>query len=205
MIKEAKQAYLASRKDRYGYAYGPTIEGMNGTWYALAVNSGQEKRIRERILDRLERAKISVPGLSIMAPEEEIVVRVGAQAERKRRMAMPGYLLLYSSREVPKAAFPEIERVRGVLQFLGQDDNPLPLPQSEVEKILGGDTGSPVSQKSSSLFSAGDEVQILDGPMTEFTGTIVQVDETKEEAKIEVEIFGRATKATVPLRSLRLA
>lgn len=175
-----------------------------GKWYALAVNSGQEKRIRERIIERLERNKISVPGLSIMAPEEEIVLRSGGkEPTRKRRMAMPGYLLLHCSRSIPDKAFPEIERVRGVLSFLGQEDNPLPLPPAEVEKILGTDSSTPIKAQSKSLFQPGDEVQILDGPMTEFMGKIIQVDDSKEEAKIEVEIFGRSTPTTVPLRSLR--
>lgn len=176
------------------------------SWYALAVNAGQEKKIRERILHRLERSNQTVRGLAIVAPEEEVLVRTRTEVQKKRQMSMPGYLLLCSP-EIDESALHTIGRVKGVLGFLGGNDQPTPLPAREVEKILGtaGGSGSPSSLKKQSLFEAGDMVTIIEGPLSDFTGKIIDLDIEKESARVEVEIFGRQTPSTVSLSSLRRA
>jgi transcriptional antiterminator NusG len=177
---------------------------MKTTWYALAVIAGQEKKTRERILDRLERRNQSVRGLSIIAPEEEVTVRIGNEPKRKRQMAMPGYLLLYSSR-IPDESLQTIARVKGVLGFLGGNEKPTPLPPREVEQIIGADVpgDQPLRRSNESLFAVGDVVTIVEGPLSDFSGSILEISTEREEAKVAVEIFGRQTPSAVPLRSLR--
>ena len=175
---------------------------MYSKWYALAVVAGQEKKTRERILDRLERRNETVRGMSIVAPEEEVTVRVGVEPKRKRRMSMPGYLLIHSGK-IPDPSLRTISMVKGVLGFLGGNETPTPLPSGEVEKLLGADEGAPVKRKSALLFEPGQVVSIIEGPLSDFSGTILEINTDREEAKVSVEIFGRSTPSTVPLRSLR--
>lgn len=173
-----------------------------GNWYALAVNSGSEKKIRDRILDRLEREKIDARGLTIVCPEEEVVfTQANGQRRTKRRMAMPGYMLLHA-RRLDKRALATIGRVRGVLQFLGPDGDPTPLRIEEVDQILGGEGGSR-SVASNPAFEAGDEVSVTAGPFSGFSGKVLEINESKGTARIEIEIFGRSTPAEVELRALR--
>lgn len=173
-----------------------------GSWYALAVNAGQERRIRERILDRLERRGVSDPSLSIVAPEEEVVVRSGGEATKRRRMSLPGYLLVYG-RQLREETLGEMPRVKGVLGFLGGNECPTPLPQYEIDKLLGTASNDGVRRvKTQSLFSVGDRVTIVDGPFADFTGIIAELNEDKGTARVEIEIFGRKTPAEVQVRSL---
>jgi transcriptional antiterminator NusG len=192
---EDKNAPFA-RKNRYDNCVTST-----GThrWYALAVNSGQEKRIRERIFNRLEKSKINTRGITIVCPEEEVIIESeGKDPERKKRMSLPGYLLIYGGK-LPETMVVEMNRVSGVLGFLGSGERPTPLKDEEVEKLVGQEGGS--KKKGTRMFNPGDGVTIIEGPMTDFSGTILSVSET--EAQIEVEIFGRSTKTSAPLRSLR--
>lgn len=175
---------------------------MYSKWYALAVVAGQEKKTRERILDRLERRNETVRGMSIVAPEEEVTVRVGVEPKRKRRMSMPGYLLIHAGK-IPGTSLQTISRVQGVLGFLGGNEEPTPLPAGEVEKLLGADEGAPVRRGAHSLFEVGQEVSIIEGPLSDFSGTILELNPEREEAKVSVQIFGRNTPSTLPLRSLR--
>lgn len=176
-----------------------------GRWYALAVTPGRESKIRAKILDRLERRGITVPGLSLICPEEETVID-GADGEpqRKTRMSLPGYVLLHC-RSMKEDAINQIAAVSGVIEFLGGNEHPTQLPPSEVTKILGTDGSSTVSRKTTqaSLFSEGDSVRIIEGPLADFPGRIVSLNENSGVAKVEVEIFGRATSAEVKLRQLR--
>ena len=173
-----------------------------GNWYALAVNSGSERKIRERIFDRLEREKIDTKHLTIVCPEEEVVfTQANGQRKTKRRMAMPGYMLLHT-RRADKRALATIGRVRGVLKFLGPDGDPTPLRLEEVDQILGSEDGSR-SVASNPAFEAGDEVSVTAGPFSGFSGKVLEVSESKGTARIEIEIFGRATPAEVEFRALR--
>jgi len=43
------------------------------------------------------------------------------------------------------------------------------------------------------LFEEGDEVRVIDGPFTNFNGTVEEVNPEKGKIKVLVSIFGRAT------------
>lgn len=170
------------------------------TWYVLAVQAGKEKNVRQRVIERLQKYKRAVSGLEIIAPEEEVIVRSGNESERKRRMSLPGYLLL-RSRPIPDESLVVISQAPGVIGFLGGNENPSPVPEREVLAILG--TGGEVQQRRESIFSEGDEVTIVEGPLADFSGQIVELFLDKGEARVEIEIFGRSTPSTVSLHSLR--
>jgi transcriptional antiterminator NusG len=42
-------------------------------------------------------------------------------------------------------------------------------------------------------FEPGDDVRVVDGPFSNFNGTIEDVSPDKEKVKVLVSIFGRAT------------
>lgn len=171
------------------------------TWYVLAVQAGKEKNVRQRVIERLQKYKRAVSGLEIIAPEEEVIVRSGSDSERKRRMSLPGYLLL-RSRPIPDESLVVISQAPGVIGFLGGNENPSPVPEREVLAILGT-SGGEVQQRRESIFSEGDEVTITEGPLADFSGRIVELFLDKDEARVEIEIFGRSTPSTISLHSLR--
>ena len=45
----------------------------------------------------------------------------------------------------------------------------------------------------SSLYNAGDKVQVIDGPFDSFSGTVEEVDIEGQKLKVSVSIFGKAT------------
>lgn len=178
-----------------------------GRWYAIAVTPGREAKIRERILDRLERRSVTVPNLTLICPEEEeVVMNAKGERERKTRMSMPGYILAHC-RALPEEAITHMTSVSGVLEFLGGNEKPTQLPRAEVDRILGTSAAGKSSEGRSggSLFSVGDTVKIIEGPLADFNGAITELNEDAGTAKVEVEIFGRSTPAEVQLRQLRKA
>lgn len=175
-----------------------------GRWYALAVTPGRESAIRAKILDRLEKRGITVPGLTLVCPEEETVIEgANGEPERKTRMSLPGYVLLHC-RSMKEDAVNQIASAPGVIEFLGGNENPTQLRPEEVTKILGSDGSTTASRKvQASIFNEGDDVRIIEGPLADFPGRIVSLNENTGKAHVEVEIFGRATSAEVKLRQLR--
>ena len=111
------------------------------------------------------------------------------------RNILPGYILIEA---VPKKFSGEIitaiTNVPNVIHFLGRN-NPLPMRQSEANRMLGKvDESQEVGESMLEPFIVGETVKIIDGPFNEFVGDIKEVNEEKKKLKVIVKIFGRGTE-----------
>jgi len=57
--------------------------------------------------------------------------------------------------------------------------------------------------KSITTFSIGEEITVLNGPFSSFTGIIKEIDEKKENLKVLISMFGRETPATLEYKNVR--
>ena len=87
----------------------------------------------------------------------------------------------------------ELDIVTGASGFLGQQGNPLPLTEKEIEKIKGQIKDGVAQAKSFISYNIGEKVQVIDGPFASFNGLVEEVDEEKSKLKVSVMIFGRPT------------
>jgi len=67
------------------------------------------------------------------------------------------------------------------------------LTEAEVEEILKTETAEPTTPKHKVLFEAGENVRVIEGPFTNFTGVIDDVNLERGKLRVMVSIFGRAT------------
>ena len=78
-----------------------------------------------------------------------------------------------------------------VTGFLG-DSKPVPIPDSEAQRILNQVQEGVERPKPSVTFEIGEAVRVSDGPFASFNGFVQEVDEERARLKVEVSIFGRA-------------
>lgn len=167
----------------------PTLE----KWYALSVIAGSEEKTKRKILERLKKADQKVPGLELICPDEEVMVKTrGGEEKKKRKMTLPGYMLV-RCRSLDETSINLIGQVKGVIEFMGGNQNPTELPEEEVKRILHEKTSAAV-EKGRELFSEGDEVTITAGPLQGFVAVVEEIQDGGKMA-VQVEIFGRTTKA----------
>ncbi|HOP82526.1 MAG TPA: transcription termination/antitermination protein NusG [Fervidobacterium sp.] len=128
----------------------------------------------------------------------EIVV----QKTRKRKL-YPGYLFVEMVMNDHTYDF-----VRGtpfVMGFVSAGGRPIPLKPKEVHYVLrmaGIEETPQVQQQVTKVeleIQVGDSVKIITGPFEGFVGVVREIDEERQELKVNVTIFGRETPVSVHL------
>jgi len=160
-------------------------------WYIVHTYSNFEKKVAEEIKRQAKIQELEELVEDVVVPTEEVVeVRRGQKVNSERKF-LPGYVLLRA--KLTDEVYHLVKNVAKVTGFLGQNNKPMPLRQSEVDRILNQAHESQEHPKSTITFEIGEQVKVADGPFTSFTGTVEEVDEDRSRLKVAVSIFGRAT------------
>jgi len=161
-------------------------------WYILHVRTGQEEKIKKLLENRLNKDSQNIK--QIIIPVEDIAEISDGQKKIKSRRYWPGYMLIeVGDLKDNEVVWHSIRTTQGVLGFLGAGVNPVPLAETEVNKILNeieDRKGKPVPKVE---FDKGEKVEVIDGPFVNFSGIVEEVFPDKERLKVSVSIFGRAT------------
>jgi len=171
-------------------------------WYVIHVLSGQEAKVRDSILRRVEPEEMGDLIFDVLVPTERVAqVRGGRKTEISRKF-FPGYIilnmhLLNDDNELVEKTWYFIRETNGVINFAGAKDKPVPMPRQEVESMLLQIKEREDSVKPAVQFEPGDSVTVTDGPFDGQNGVVAEIDEAAGELMVSVNIFGRET--LVPL------
>jgi len=80
-----------------------------------------------------------------------------------------------------------------VTGFVGSGLKPTPLTQEEVDRIINQVSVAAEKPKPKFQFQRGDSVRIVDGPFSNFSGLVDEVNQDRATVKVMVTIFGRST------------
>ncbi len=160
-------------------------------WYVVHALSNYEKRVAELLQDAIRDREAGGAIEEVLLPTETVIeVRRGQRREVERRF-MPGYVLVRMRMDSQSYHFvTELPRVIG---FLGPDNNPRPLSESEVRRVKSQVEEGVERPRPSVTFDVGEEVRVIDGPFESFSGQVEEVNEEQARLKVTVLIFGRPT------------
>jgi transcription termination/antitermination protein NusG len=162
-------------------------------WYVLRAIGGKEKKVKEYIESEINRLNLRDYITQVLIPTEKVYkIRSGKKISKERNF-FPGYVLVEA---VLVGEIPHIlQNIPNVIGFLGsKGDEPVPLRQSEVNRILGKVDELAASEEEINVpFFVGESVKVIDGPFNSFSGIIEEVNEEKKKLKVMVKIFGRKT------------
>ena len=164
---------------------------MAKRWYIVHAYSNFEHKVAESIREQAEIAGLQDSFEEILVPTEEVVeMRRGRRVNAERKF-FPGYVLVRM--DMSDEAYHLVKNTPKVTGFLGQQNRPSPISQSEVEQIVNQVQEGVERPKPSVVFEIGEQVRVCDGPFATFSGLVEEVDEEKARLKVAVSIFGRAT------------
>ena len=89
-----------------------------------------------------------------------------------------------------------VRNIRGCTGFVGPESKPVPLTEEEVKKLGVEKISVEVA------YSQGDLVNVIDGPLEGFSGTVDSVDINKNSVQVTISMFGRETSVEFELDQL---
>ncbi len=161
-------------------------------WYILQVHSGFEEKVKLTLEDRISKAGLNDSFGEILVPEEQVVEMVKGVRKTSSRKFFPGYMLI--SMELTDETWHVLhENMPRVIGFVGDDENPTPMPDEDAEKIIVRIQAGSETPRPKVIFEIGESVRVTDGPFANFQGVVDEVFPEKGRVKVMVSIFGRET------------
>ena len=165
---------------------------MSKRWYVVHAYSGFEKSVQRALLERIARAGMEDMFGQILVPVEEVVEMKSVQKSISERKFFPGYVLV--EMEMNDESWHLVKSTPKVTGFIGgRANNPTPITEKEVEKIMQQMQEGVEKPRPKVLFEIGEVVRVKDGPFTDFHGAVEEVNYDKSRIRVSVTIFGRAT------------
>ena len=160
-------------------------------WYVIHVLSGHEKKIKAYLENEIQTLGLSERISSVLIPSEEVTEMKDGKKKIKNKTFFPGYMLIEAV--LDKDTIHLISSTPGVTNFVGPKNKPQALRGEEIERILGRVDEAKQHEMIDVPFLEGDPIKVIDGPFTDFTGFVKEVNQEKSKLKVMVSIFGRAT------------
>lgn len=163
---------------------------MPKAWYAVHTIAGHENKVKDVLTRRAQ-----VEGYwdrdihQILIPtEREMTTRGGKRYEVDRKV-FPGYILVNMA--MTDETYKLVKSTSGVTGFVQSGNRPVPLEEYEVRRIMTNLEQSKEVPKVS--WNKGDAIRVVEGPFSDFSGKIEEVNTDREKLKVLINIFGRDT------------
>lgn len=159
-------------------------------WYVVHTFSGYENSVKSSLEHEIFQRNMTSFFGKILVPTEDIIeLKFGRKKQSKRKM-FPGYILIEMI--MNDDAWYLIRSISQVLGFIG-GNRPVPITEAEVDLILNLVKESSFKPKPKTYFKIGEMIRVIDGPFSDFNGTVEEVNYNKNRLCVGVLIFGRST------------
>ncbi|GAB4272249.1 MULTISPECIES: transcription termination/antitermination protein NusG [Deferrisoma] len=164
---------------------------MAKQWFVVQTYSGYENRVKAALEQRIREHGMEDRFGQILVPSEKVVEVVKGEKRTTSRKFFPGYILVQM--EMDTDTWYLVKNTPKVSGFVGGGVKPTPISDEEVEKIIGQMEEGRAHPKPKYEFSRGEQVKVIDGPFSNFTGVVEDVNPDKGKLRVLVSIFGRST------------
>ncbi len=160
-------------------------------WYAVQTLSGQENKAKAHLEKAVKDHGLESKIPRVLVPTEEVTeMRDGRRMTVKRKF-YPSYVLVQMV--LDEETWYLVMNTPGVTRFVGGRDQPMPLKDSEVARVVEQAEKGRTKTIREAPFELGDSVMVVDGPFNGFSGVVEEIDPERGKVKVMVTIFGRAT------------
>jgi transcription termination/antitermination protein NusG len=160
-------------------------------WYVINTYSGHEKKVKQNLEHRVVSLGQQRAVRNVVVPTETVLEMKEKPPVEKR--TMPGYVLV--NMELNEDSWGVVKETPGVTGFVGASQEPVPLTQVEVDRLLHKEVAT--APRTRAQFTIGESVKVVSGPLSDFSGEISEINDDAAKLKVLVSIFGRETPVEV--------
>jgi transcriptional antiterminator NusG len=160
-------------------------------WYIIHAYSGFENKVAESLRSRAQAFGFAHRVGQILIPTEEVVELRNGKKVTSKRLLYPGYVLVQM--EMDDELWHAVKSTPRVTGFVGGGTKPVPLTADEVNAVLYRQQSSAERPRPKLTFEKNETVKIIDGPFTNFSGKVDEVNTERSTLRVMVTIFGRST------------
>jgi len=162
---------------------------MAAQWYVLHTYAGQEARAKAALLERVKTHGREEAIEEVFIPEENVTEFVKGQRKTSKRKFLPGYILVRM--DLDDELWHIVKNTAKITGFVSSGSKPTPIPEQDVERMLGQAKSD--KPKPKIMFDDGDDVRVINGAFSGFSGSVSEVRIEKEQVQVMVPVFGRST------------
>lgn len=164
-------------------------------WYVAHTFSGYENKVANDIQIVVENRNLHDLIQEVAIPTETVVeVKDDGTKKEYQRKLMPGYVFV--KMVMTDDSWYVVRNVRGCTGFVGPEGEPQPLTDEEVKNNSLERVRVEVS------YEVGDLVNVIDGPLEGFSGTVNEIDVENNSVQVTVSMFGRENTVEFELDQL---
>jgi transcription termination/antitermination protein NusG len=160
-------------------------------WYIIHAYSGFEQKVAESLKTRAQAFGFADRLGQILIPTEEVVELRNGKKVTSKRLLYPGYVLV--EMEMDDELWHAVKSTPRVTGFVGGGTKPVPLTADEVNAVLYRQASSAERPRPKMTFEKNETVKIVDGPFTNFSGKVDEINMERNTLRVMVTIFGRST------------
>ncbi len=160
-------------------------------WYVVHTFSGYENKVATNLETIVENRHLQDWIHEVKVPTETVVETKDGQRREVERKTFPGYVLV--KMVMSDDSWFVVRNVRGCTGFVGPNGKPVPLTEAEVA-ALGVEKKEIIVD-----YAEGDTVNIIDGPLENFSGVVEEIDREKNMVRVTISMFGRETSVELEL------
>src|SRR5437868_8905875 len=126
-------------------------------WYVVNTYSGHENKVKQNLEHRVQSMNQARAVRQIVVPTETVSEMKDNQKVTVEKRTMPGYVLI--NMDLNEDSWSLVKGTPGVTGFVGASQEPVPLTQGEVNRLLHRE--EEVRPRSKAQFSIGESVKVI--------------------------------------------
>ena len=171
-------------------------------WYVLHVFSGYENVAKQNLEITIDKYDLQDRIFEIVIPMEDELVEKRGKKVLVPKKTMPGYMLVRMM--YGDDIWHAVTRTMYITGFVGPKGRPISITDEEARKM--GVDGSVKSEAKMELdVKVGDIVEIIEGSLASFVGTVKSVDRENQKVTCVVEMFGRESEVELSFNQIRIS
>ena len=131
-------------------------------WYAAYTNPRAERKVFEQLRKR---------DIEVFLPVHNVLKQYKNRKKKVEEVLFKSYIFV----RITSKSYLEVLNIKGVVRFVSFEGKPFPVPENQIEIVKRIISNEVVFNVEDTVYSKGDKVEIIEGPLKGLKGDLVNI------------------------------